>query len=148
MKTPRTYSEWVDLITLFHLKENDLETLESMRRGSLEWQNGIAERFTKRLTDAASERIQNATNQFQVNFSRAGGSEGAIIQSILTLRKELMVVQEFMDLSVLPEDIRDELMNLIQEQRDQIQSSLEDSAKSDRTGKLMSLVRNNRVNSK
>ncbi|MGM0214619.1 hypothetical protein [Enterococcus sp. AZ109] len=147
MKTPRTYSEWIDIIECFQSGKNDSETLELMKNGSLQWQAGVADRFIKRLTDAASERIQKATDQFQLNFSRARGTEGSIVQSILTLRKELVMIQSFMDLSAIPDDVRKDLVKLVNDQRDQIQKSLEESAKSDRTGKLMSLVRNNRVNS-
>ncbi|MGM0112128.1 hypothetical protein [Enterococcus sp. DIV0187] len=146
MRSPRTYNEWVNSISRFQSGENDQETLDAMCSGYLEWQVGVADRFTKRLTEAAVDRIQKAVDQFQVNFSRTAGTESAIVQSILNLRKELKVIESFMNLPILPEDTRGELIHLVQSQRDQIQKSLEDSAKSDRTGKLMSLVRNNRVN--
>ncbi|MHC5227982.1 hypothetical protein ACYSNW_06830 [Enterococcus sp. LJL99] len=150
MNTPKTYSEWISLIEEFRngSGEKVQQTVEVMKNGSLEWQSGVAERFMKHLNEAIDERLQQATQQFQRNFSRSNGSEREILQSLLTLRKELQFLQTAVDLPVLPEDVRQQLIGIMKEQRQQLQQSLEETAKSDRTGKLGSLVRNNRVDEK
>ena len=79
-------------------------------------------------------------------MSRSGGQEGAIVQALLALRKELSFLVKAIDLPVIPEKDRAQYCNLVREQADQIQTSLEDSAKKDRSGKLSSIVRNHKVN--
>ena len=88
-----------------------------------------------------------ASDKFQLELSRAYGSEGAIVQAILTLRKEMAFLSEAIDLAVLPEKDRQYYVNLVFEQANSMQKSLEDSAKNDRSGKLSSIIRNHKVNS-
>ena len=51
------------------------------------------------------------------------------------------------NLPAIPEDERQYYLNLVVEQANAIQESLENSAKNDRSGKLSSMVRNHKVNS-
>lgn len=145
---PKTYSEWVDILERFKIGQQTQQIIEQMKMGTIEWQPGVAERFMKRLNEAIDVRLQQATEHFQLNFSRSGNSEREILQSLLSLRKELISIQSAVNLPVLPADIRQQLIDVIKDQRQQIQQSLEETAKSDRTGKLASLVRNNRMDEK
>ena len=145
---PTTYSEWAEVLEMFKGGQQTDQVIEQMKMGKIEWQTGVAERFMKRLNEAIDERLQRATKQFQLNFSRSGNSEREILQSLMTLRKELLSIQSAVNLPALPEDTRQQLIDVIKEQRQQIQQSLEETAKSDRTGKLSSLVRNNRMDEK
>ena len=106
----------------------------------------MAERFAKKLVDTINARMNAATDKFQKSMSRSGGQEGAIVQALLALRKELSFLVKAIDLPVIPEKDRAQYCNLVREQADQIQTSLEDSAKKDRSGKLSSIVRNHKVN--
>lgn len=144
--TPQTYAEWVNVLTVFKNKSDDAEVLKAMQSGKLEWQTGIAERFAKRLMEAVNHRMNCASDKFQKDMGRTGGSENAIVQAILALRKELHFLVLALDLPALPEEHRGNLQKLILEQADAMQKSLEDSAKKDRSGKLSSIVRNNKVN--
>ena len=47
----------------------------------------------------------------------------------------------------IPDDERKHYLALVIEQADNMQKSLEDSAKNDRSGRMSSIVRNHRVNS-
>lgn len=143
---PHTYSDWAYVLDMFKEKENDTEVLDAMKNGTLEWQSGVAERFAARLIDAVNHRMNLATDKFQKDMTRARGSEGAIIQALLTLRKELAFLAKALDLPVIPQDDRKQYVQLILKQADEIQKSLEDSAKQDRSGKLSSIVRNHKVN--
>ena len=95
-----------------------------MKAGSIQWQSGVAERFSRKLIEAVNFRMNAASDKFQKDLSRSHGQEGAIVQAILSLRKEMVI-----------------------EQADNMQKSLEDSAKNDRSGRMSSIVRNHRVNS-
>ncbi len=146
IRAPHTYSEWSNLLSEFKEKRNDDEVIAAMKAGTIEWQSGVAERFSKKLIDAVNYRMNKATDKFQTDLSRAGGQESAVIQAILGLRKELALLSDAIFLPAIPETQRQQYRNLVLEQANNIQKSLEDSAKNDRTGKLSSIVRNHKVN--
>ena len=64
----------------------------------------------------------------------------------MALRKEMGFLAKAISLPAIPAEDRTQYRRLVLEQADKIQKSLEDSARNDRTGKLASIVRNNRVN--
>ncbi len=144
---PHTYAEWATVLDKFRNRTDDEDVLEAMLKGTVEWQSGVAERFTKKLVDAVNTRMNSATDRFQRDISRSRGQEGAIVQAILALRKELRFLLEAISLPAIPEKDRNRYRQLVIDQANRIQSSLEDSARADRTGKLANIIRNNRVNS-
>ena len=144
--TPHTYSEWVTVLTVLKNKTDDEEVIKKMKAGTVEWQSGVAERFSKRLIDAVNTRMNAASDKFQIDLSRAHGQEGAIVQALLALRKEMAFLAEAINLPALPDKERQYYLNLVLEQANNMQKSLEDSAKHDRSGKLSSIVRNHKVN--
>ena len=144
---PRTYAEWVNVLETFKTKANDSDVLAAMKSGTLEWQSGVAERFSKRLIDAVNYRMNAASDKFQTEMNRARGSEGAIVQALLNLRKEMSFLAQAINLPVLPEKDRQHYVQLVIDQANNMQKSLEDSAKKDRSGKMSSIVRNHKVNS-
>ena len=146
IQTPHTYSEWNAVLDMLRDRQDDAAVLAAMQQGTLAWQSGVAERFAKKLVDTINARMNAATDKFQKSMSRSGGQEGAIVQARLALRKELSFLVKAIDLPVIPEKDRAQYCNLVREQADQIQTSLEDSAKKDRSGKLSSIVRNHKVN--
>ena len=113
-----------------------------MQQGSLEWQSGVADRFSKRLVDAVNARMNTASDKFQRDMSNARGAEGAIVQALLSLRKEMALLAQAVDIPSLPEEYRRQYVQLVLDQANHMQDSLEDSAKKDRSGKLSSIVRN------
>ena len=146
MKAPESYAEWADVLDALASRRNDAEVLSAMQAGTLPWQSGVAERFARRLIDTVNGRMNAATDQFQKSMSRSRGQESLIVQAVLSLRKELQVLARVMDIPVIPEKDRRQYVQMVRNQADQMQKSLEDSARTDRTGKLGSIVRNHRVN--
>lgn len=106
-----------------------------------------AESFSKKLIDVVNYRMNGATDKFQKEISRSQGQEREIVQSLLALRKELSFLSKVIDLPALPDRERQRNYQLVIRRANCIQSSLENSAKKDRSGKLASIVRNNRANS-
>lgn len=147
MSAPHTYSEWSSVLAVFKERSNDDEVLVAMKTGTLEWQSGVAERFSKKLIDAVNTRMNMATDRFQKEMNRSGGLESAIVQAILSLRKEMMFLADVINIPAIPEMERQQYQNLVLEQANNMQKSLEDSAKMDRSGKMSSIVRNHKVNS-
>ena len=80
---PNTYSEWVTVLTDFKNKKNDEDVLRAMKAGSIQWQSGVAERFSRKLIEAVNFRMNAASDKFQKDLSRSHGQEGAIVQAIL-----------------------------------------------------------------
>ncbi|MBQ3291234.1 MAG: hypothetical protein IJH43_02505 [Mogibacterium sp.] len=147
IRAPHTYAEWASVLTLLKDKTDDDAVLAAMQAGTIEWQTGVAERFSKKLIDAVNSRMNAASDKFQLDIQRAGGQERAIVQALLALRKEMRFLTRVLDIRAIPEQDRAQYVGLVRAQADAMQKSLEDSAKADRTGKLSSIIRNNRVNS-
>ena len=118
-----------------------------MQEGTIEWQTGVAERFTKKLIDVVNYRMNIASDKFQKEIGRSNGQERAIVQALLALRKELCFLSKTMNLPAIPENDRLQYYQMVISQANSMQNSLEESAKKDRSGKLASIVRNNKVNS-
>ena len=146
LSVPNTYSEWVAVLDQLKLKQDDDSVLRVMMQGKIEWHSGVAERFAKKLTDVVNHRMNAASDKFQKDMSRAYGQEGAIVQALLALRKEMSFLAKAISVPAIPEKDRQHYHRLVLEQADAMQTSLEDSAKSDRSGKLASIVRNHRIN--
>jgi len=146
LKPPATYAEWSELLGMLKNKTNDEVVLAAMKQGIIAWQAGVSERFAKKLTDTINARMNDATDKFQKDIARTRGQDGAIVQALLTLRKELVFLNDAMDLPAIPENDRVQYCALVQNQAGKIQESLENSAQKDRTGKMSNLVRNHKVN--
>ncbi|MGX7203039.1 hypothetical protein BCR22_11230 [Enterococcus plantarum] len=146
MKSPTIYKEWVECFQLLKDSCNDNEVLEAMKQGEIEWQSGIAERFTKQLFDVVNHRLVFATDKFQKSQANGSGNEGRYIQALLALRKELQNIEKVVTIPVIPEKEQQRFKELVREHTDRIQKSLEDSAKSDYSGKMSSIVKNHKVN--
>ena len=144
---PHTYAEWASLLDMLKDKTDDADVLAAMQQGTIEWQSGVAERFAQKLIDTINYRMNAATDKFQKEMMRANGQERNIVMALLALRRELMFLSQAINLPALPANDRQQYYQLVIAQANKIQSSLEDSAKRDRTGKLASIVRNNKVNS-
>ena len=146
-RPPATYAEWSELLDKFRKKEDsDEEILATMQSGTIAWQTGVAERFSQKLIGAVNFRMNSAIDKFQKDMSRSSGQERAIIQALLLLRKEFAFLYQAISLPVIPEKDRASYSALVRGQADKTQCALEESARKDRTGKLASLLRNNRVN--
>ena len=143
---PHTYSEWVEVLDMLKSKTDDEAVLSAMQNGSVEWQAGVAERFAKKLIDTINFRMNAASDKFRTEMTRSNGQERAIVQALLVLRKEFCFLSKAINLPAIPKDDRERYHQLVIDQANNVQSSLEDSAKKDRTGKLASIVRNNKVN--
>ena len=143
MNTPMIYSEWVDILNILKNRTNDEEVLEKIKKGTIEWQSGVAERLTKRLINIVNERMQYAIDKYQ---SVKYYDERGFIQSLLNLRKELKFLSVVLNIAIIPEKDREQYRDLVVNQANIIQNSLEESAKNDHSGKLLSIVKNHRVN--
>ena len=141
-KAPKIYADWVKVFDTLKSGEDDEAILSLMKEGTIVWQSGVAERFLKRLVDTVNFRLNRATDNFQKAHQT---DENEIIQSLMQLRRELQFILKVVDINTIPVKEKTELRNMIINQSNSIQESLEKSAESDRTGKLSSIIKNNKV---
>ena len=141
-KAPKIYADWVKVFNILKSGEDDENILALMQEGIVVWQSGVAERFLKRLVDTVNFRLNRATDNFQKAHQT---DENEIIQSLMQLRRELQFILKVVNINTIPVKEKTELRNMIINQSNSIQESLEKSAESDRTGKLSSIIKNNKV---
>ncbi|KRK65574.1 hypothetical protein FC72_GL000015 [Companilactobacillus tucceti DSM 20183] len=140
-----TYREWANLFKKFDARENDEQVLEDAKHGTLVWQTGVADRFMKRLTASINKRMNDSVSVFEKQISQSGIPEANFVKSIHQLKDEFETMRNFTNIEAIPTEQRRKLVEMLYESRKDLQSNLEESAKTDQSGKLSSLVRNNRI---
>ena len=143
MNPPETYYEWSQALKALEDGADDEATVEAMRAGSLHWQEGVAPRFAKRLEKTVNVRLQRVMDKFDRILGKA--DQNALLTGISEVRKEFLFLKDIVTMDVFPKDISEPFEKHIVDFSQQVQSSMEDSAANDTTGKLLSTVRNNSV---
>ena len=141
-KAPKIYADWIKVFNVLKSGEDDEAILPLMQEGEIVWQSGVAERFLRKLVDTINFRLNKATDAFQRSHQT---DENEIVQSLIQLRRELQFMLKVVDINAIPVKEKIELRNMIINQSNSIQESLEKSSESDRSGKLSSIIKNNKV---
>ena len=141
-KAPKIYVDWIKVFDILKSGEDDEVILPLMQEGEIVWQSGVAERFLRKLVDTINFRLNKATDAFQRSHQT---DENEIVQSLMQLRRELQFMLKVVDINAIPVKEKTELRNMIINQSNSIQESLEKSSESDRSGKLSSIIKNNKV---
>ena len=141
-KAPKIYADWIKVFNVLKSGEDDEVILPLMQEGEIVWQSGVAERFLRKLVDTVNFRLDKAIDNFQKSHR---SDENEIIQSLMQLRRELQFMLKVVDINAVPVKEKTELRNMIINQSNSIQESLEKSSESDRSGKLSSIIKNNKV---
>lgn len=146
VNAPHTYSEWTKILRSFAAKENDAEVIPAMKAGTLEWQSGVADRFSKHLTNALNKRIDLALDKFESDMSHATDVEEGYVKALNALTREYATARDAADLPCIPEEFRVLFIGLVEDSASRAQQSLEDSAATiDRSGRVLSIVRSHAV---
>ena len=141
-KAPKIYADWIKVFDILKSGEDDEVILPLMQEGEIVWQSGVAERFLRKLVDTVNFRLNKAIDSFQKSRQ---SDENEIVQSLMQLRRELQFMLKVVDINAIPVKEKTELHNMIINQSNSIQESLEKSSESDRSGKLSSIIKNNKV---
>lgn len=139
---PRTYSEWSACLDSLEAGLNDHATLEAMKQGTLEWTSGVAEMFSERISKTLSIRLQRCADQLSRQLS-SGADEVTLVRALTNTRSTLGNLCILTTLPAFPEILTTHLSKELHLYAERAQMSLEDSARSDRTGRVASLIRNN-----
>ena len=141
-KAPKIYADWIKVFNVLKSGEDDEAILPLIQEGEIVWQSGVAERFLRKLVDTINFRLNKATDAFQRSHQT---DENEIVQSLMQLRRELQFMLKVVDINAIPVKEKTELHNMIINQSNSTQESLEKSSESDRSGKLSSIIKNNKV---
>ncbi|MFD1417973.1 hypothetical protein [Companilactobacillus keshanensis] len=140
-----TYREWVDLLKKFDTHKNDEQVLETAKNGTLVWQNGVADRFMKRLSKSINERMSGSVKDFEKQLGNQGIPEANFVKAVHRLKKEFETMRLLINIDAIPTEPKRKLVEILFNSRKDLQKNLEESAKKDTSGKMSSLVRNNRI---
>ncbi|MCH5586215.1 hypothetical protein MK805_14830 [Shimazuella sp. AN120528] len=139
-KTPTTYSDWITSFQIFRDAHHDEELLETIATGKVPWTKGVAERFTQKMGEAVSDRLQKAVNQFTKELGRVHGNENAMVQAILAFRRQINYLIRFVSVTVFPEELRNKMNEELKKNVKEIQSYLLDEAKKEPSGRLLRII--------
>jgi hypothetical protein len=140
VKSPTTYSEWVTIFQTFRDGLQDEQILEVISAGKVPWTNGVAQRFTQKMGEAVSDRLQKAVDQFSKELGRSHGNENTIVQAILALRRQVSYLVRFVSLPVFPEELRTKFQEELEKNVQEMESYFLDEAKRDPSGKLLRII--------
>jgi len=141
---PETYAEWCNCLSYLKDSRHDHEIKHILSQGRLSWTSGVAERFSERLALVFSERLEGCAQRLNRTISYSYDESG-LLTALLAARRTLSFLYEIANLECFPELLRKHLSGELERYAKQTQSSLENSALSDRTGKLLSLMRHNSI---
>ncbi len=145
MNPPNTYAEWAASCDRLLKGDCDEDTLAAMETGSLEWTSGVAERITRRIHEVFDSRLKLAGEHFQRDTHHAQGHATLLTNALLGIRKKMILLARLAALPALPDMVKQSLQQSLQQFAERTQSSLESSARADRTGKTLDLVKRNRI---
>jgi len=140
---PKIYAEWVKIFESLKNREDDEKNLELIKNGKIYWQTGVAERFLKRLVETVNFRLNKSRDEFQ---RAPKNDDNLVVQSLIKMRKEFQFALKMVDINAIPEKEKEQLCQMVIDNSNQVQEALEKSAESDRTGKLLNIIKNTKVN--
>jgi hypothetical protein len=145
MNIPQSYADWTQCLDEIKQGVNDEVILSAMEKGTLSWSSGVAERFATQLFEVINFRIAGASKRLQRNLDMAKGNETAIVSAMFGMKRELKFLKKIAKLPAIPDEKQDYFSRQINESAQKAQQALENSAKSDRSGRFSSLIKNNRI---
>ena len=147
LDAPQTYAQWVVVLDAFVTMEHDEEVARALAEGRIQWGPGVAECLTKKLNDAAKARVKKLEERYNRDRKHAQGDPVALTKALLSLRRGLANTAAMLESAHgLPAEVTQALGQYVHDSADLMQSSLLDSARSDRTGRSKALLIDTPVN--
>lgn len=144
---PSIYAEWCELfdqIEKWEIGHIDENLIKSCEQGAIEWVDGVAQRVTNRLVCLINGRIKKLNEFYNKRIQRTYHSLD-ITNLLIIYRKELIFLKRLGGLTILPNDIKEALIQEIVNCAKESQKSLNESAKKDLTGELKRIVISYRI---
>lgn len=144
---PNIYSEWCnifDQIEKWEIGHFDEELIKECEQGSIEWVDGVAQRITSRLLALINGRLGKLNIFYNKRLSQAYDLFN-ITNLLIIYRKELIFLKRLGGINILPDDIKETIIEEITRCAKESQKSLDESAKRDLTGELKRIVISYRI---
>lgn len=140
-----TYRTWVTCLTRF--ATGDDVVLDEIATLQIDWQPGVAERFTARVAGAFQQRLEKLQSRLQRDLDAGFGDITGVGQSLSRARTQLVPLVRLSRLPSLPEQVqvllRDELARILKEMDQSLERSID--TRSQIGIELLSQVRQNRM---
>lgn len=142
---PTTYAAWQELLDRFRAGAD--EVLPALEGGRIEWSPVVAERWTRRMSEALDERLRELSRQLQRDLERAGGDLHGVEAALVRAGRSLGPLGRFCRLPCVPPEVRDHLLAGMESWVRQTRSSLESQAARyrDDQGLLLRSIRSARL---
>jgi hypothetical protein len=141
---PDSYAQWSECLDRLSSGLEDESCLRCMAAGRLSWTGGVATLFADRLGQEVNARLRRCSEGLTRDLKSNGG-ESSVIRAILNARQALFFLDRLVNTPAFPEVIRTHWTDEVKKFAQRAQKNLEDSARSDRTGRLVVLLRNNNL---
>ena len=138
---PSTYLEWVRYLELLQDEENIEEIISTMECGKLEWTSGVAERFTQRLCSVIELKLNETSVKLQHDLQNSESSEIHLGHALILARRKNEIVERIASLEVLPDEVKKLIHNMVITSISHMQESLMRSAKTDKSGRLLKIIK-------
>lgn len=142
MTPPDTYASWSSCLELFAQATQDEAVTSAMNAGSLSWTGGVAHLFSERVTDVLDQRLRRVADDISRDLKFAG-DHGVLARALLDARHKLALLHRFSCCAPFPEALSALLQSQVRQYAERAQQSMEDTARTDRSGRLGTIVRNN-----
>ncbi|WP_028776196.1 hypothetical protein [Shimazuella kribbensis] len=140
LKSPTTYADWVSSFQIFRDGQRDEELVVAISKGKVPWTKGVAERFTQKMSEAVSARLQRAVDQFGKELGRAQGEENNVVQAILALRRQISYLFRFVTSPTFPDEITKKFSEEIEKNAQNLQNYLLEEVKKGSNSRLIRVV--------
>lgn len=150
MKPPVIFADWVTMLNSFKKpSKNDELMMQAMELGAVSWSEGVAESFARRCNEVLTIRLNEIQRKFNVEIKNIESLE-AVVNAIIVVRKRLELLVRFASMPSLPQELKEHLMDNLQEVVDGLQQSLIDDLKEKskfktRYGEILVYVKNNPI---
>lgn len=145
MKVPEIYAEWIPVLDAFAKGDNDKEIVPLMKKGTIPASKSVLIRFSYRMNEALKERYELAIKRFSSTQSlnqSADSAESAVMNFI----SELKHLKQAVYIPALPAGIRNQFPHAVEEAAEKSWNSLLESAKNDRSGVLLHILKSHEFN--
>lgn len=141
---PESYAQWSECLDRLSGGLEDESCLRCMSAGKLSRTGGVATLFADRLGQEVNARLRRCSEGLTRDL-KSTGDESSVVRTIMNARQALFFLDRLVNTPAFPEVIRTHWTDEVKKFAQRAQKTLEDSARSDRSGRLVVLLRNNNL---
>ena len=142
MKPPATYAEWSDCLDRLEAGLDDAGSAAEIDAGTLDWSAGVASKFSERMHDTFDARLRRCGEKLSRGLALSA-EEASVLRALLDCRRTLATLHAIAGAKPFPPVLRQHLQTTLRDFATRTMSSLECSARCDRSGRMRSLLQHN-----